>query len=77
MGPLRIEVIDRVYAGILASKTPAERIAIADSAHRTARGFLKNRIAQLHPDASVEDRQREFLKRMLGDGTIGPSSPCR
>jgi hypothetical protein len=37
MEQLRIEVIDRAYAAILAAKTPAERVAMADSAHRAAR----------------------------------------
>lgn len=76
MGPLRIEVIDRVYADILARKTPAERIAIADSAHRTARVVLKSRITQLHPDGNEDVQLQEFLKRMLGDGAIRTASPC-
>ena len=42
----RIEVIDRTVAAILAAKTPAERIALANSAHRFACRMLKSRIKQ-------------------------------
>ena len=68
MEQLRIEVIDRTYAAILAAKTPAERIAMADSAHRTARIMIESRVRQLHPDWTDEQRHREWLRRMLGNG---------
>jgi hypothetical protein len=48
MEQLRIEVIDREYAAILAAKTPAERIAMANDAHRTARTILQSRILHLY-----------------------------
>lgn len=67
--PPRIEVIDRTYAAILAAKTPAERVAMTNAAHRTARTILRSRVEQLHPDWTPEERQREFLRRLLGDGT--------
>ncbi len=69
--PYRIEVIDRTYAAILASKTPAERIAMADASHRTARTLLHQRILQLHPEWSVERRRGEYLRRLLGHGADG------
>jgi hypothetical protein len=68
MSQPRIEVIDRTIATILAAKTPAERIALANSAHRCARIMLKSRVEQLHPDWSPAQQQREFLRRLLGDG---------
>lgn len=69
--PPRIEVIDRTYAAILAAKTPAERIALAAAAHRTARTILRSRVEQLHPDWTPDERHREFLKRLLGHGADG------
>ena len=68
MQQLRIEVIDRVYAAILAAKTPAERIAMADSAHRAARTMVESRVRQLYPNWTDEERHREYLRRLLGDG---------
>ena len=68
MEQLRIEVIDRAYAAILAAKTPAERAAMTNSAHRTARIMVESRVRQLFPDWTDEQRHREYLRRMLGDG---------
>jgi hypothetical protein len=68
MSKPRIEVIDRTVAAILASKTPAERVALANSAHKCACIMLKSRIEQLYPDWSPEMKHREFLRRLLGDG---------
>jgi hypothetical protein len=68
MAKPRIEVIDRNQAAILAGKTPAERIALANSAHRCARIMVMSRVQQLHPDWSAEKQQREFLRRLLGHG---------
>jgi hypothetical protein len=67
--PLRIEVIDREYAAFLALKTPAERLAMAEYAHRSAQSMVRSRIAELYPNASKDDLQTEFLRRMLGNGT--------
>jgi hypothetical protein len=68
MKQLRIEVIDRTYAAILSAKTPAERIAMADAAHRTARTMVRNRVWQLHADWTEEQRHREYLRRLIGHG---------
>jgi hypothetical protein len=68
MQQLRIEVIDRGYAAILAAKTPAERLAMADSAHRTARIIVESRVRQLYPEWTDEERHREYLRRLLGNG---------
>jgi hypothetical protein len=64
----RIEVIDRDYAAILAAKTPAERVALASAAHQAACSVVRARVLQLHPDWTDEQRHREFLRRVLGDG---------
>jgi hypothetical protein len=62
----RVEVIDRAYAAILAAKTPAERVAIASNAHESARSMIFSRLDQIMPEAAPEERQREFLRRILG-----------
>ncbi len=66
----RVEVIDRTYAAILAAKTPAERVAIMDSMHRMARLVVDSRVRELFPLSSKADQRREYLRRLLGDGTI-------
>jgi hypothetical protein len=76
MGPLRIEVIDRGYAAVLAAKTPAERVAMADAAHRAARIMIQSRVRQLHPDWTDSERHREFLRRLLGDGAARSVASC-
>ena len=67
----RIEVIDREYAAILAAKSPVERAAMRDAAHRAARAMVRSRVLQLYADWTVEHRDDEYLRRMLGDGAIG------
>jgi hypothetical protein len=76
MQQLRIEVIDRIYAAILAAKTPAERIAMADSAHRAARIMVESRVRQLYPDWTDEQRHREYLRRLLGNGAARYLASC-
>jgi hypothetical protein len=71
----RVEVIDRTCAAILAAKTPAERVAMMGSMHRTARLMARSRVRELDPHASPEERKREYLRRPLGHGTIaGPEA---
>jgi hypothetical protein len=65
---LRIEVVDPKVAAILAAKTPAERIALANQAHRFACQMIKARVEQLYPEWSTEQKHHEFLRRLLGDG---------
>ena len=76
MKQYRIEVIDRTYAAILAKKTPAERIAMADSAHRCMKSMLRSRIHQLHPEWTDEEKHRELLRRLLGHGAAEYLKPC-
>jgi hypothetical protein len=66
----RVEVIDRTYAAFLAAKTPAERVAIMDSMHRAARLFVESRVRELFPLASPAELRCEYLRRLLGHGTI-------
>ena len=70
MAKHRVEVIDRTYAAILAAKTPAERVAIMDSMHRSARQLVNGRVGELFPGSSQAEKQREYLRRLLGHGTI-------
>ena len=73
----RVEAIDRTYAAVLAEKTPAERAAMADSAHRSMKSMLRSRIHQLHPEWADEDKHRELLRRILGHGAAGYLKACR
>lgn len=50
MQQLRIEVIDRLYAAILAARTPAERAFMIEDCHRTARIMLAAGERLRHPD---------------------------
>ena len=63
MEQLRIEVIDRTYAAILAAKTPAERAAMANSAHRTARIMVESRSPATLPRLD----QRAATPRILAE----------
>jgi hypothetical protein len=76
MGKYRVEVIDRVHAAVLASKTPAERIAMMDAMHRYARTTIAARVKQVFPDATPAEHQREFLRRLLGHGSIRDIEAC-
>jgi hypothetical protein len=64
----RVEVIDRAYAALMAIKTPAERVAMAAAAHRSARTIIRARVDQVLPGATPQERQQEFLRRILGRG---------
>jgi Rv0078B-related antitoxin len=60
----QIEVVDEAVAAVLRRKTPAERIAMAAAAHRTAREMLTAQISAKHPDWTDEDVQREVARRL-------------
>ena len=59
----QIEVIDDAVAAMYRAKTPAERVAIACQANRTARQILAARIQSLHPDSTENDVNREVARR--------------
>jgi hypothetical protein len=62
---LRIEVIDRVYAAILAAKTPAERAWMIGDCHRSARILLAAGERVRHPDWSDQQVLLEVSKRLV------------
>ncbi len=69
MDNLRVEVIDRLTAAILASKTPAERVAMVGDAHRTARILIAAGVRHIHPDWDEEKVQSEVAHRMIHGAT--------
>ena len=71
MAPLRIEVVSRAQAAALAAMSVAQRVEIAGSAHRFARAALRRRVAEVLPLATESERQREYLRRLLGRGADG------
>jgi hypothetical protein len=64
MERLRIEVIDRRYAAILAAKSPAERVSMVAEAYRTARMLAEAGARYLHPDWTDSQIRAEVVKRM-------------
>jgi len=64
MQPLRIEVIDRAYAAILATKSPAEKISMVAEANRMARMLAAAGARYLHPDWNEAQIQAEVVRRM-------------
>ena len=65
MDPLRIEVIDRVYAAILAAKTPAERGWMIGDCHRSARIVLAAGARHRHPYWTQEQVSHAVSKRLV------------
>jgi len=64
MQRLRIEVIDRAYAAILATKSPAERVGMVAEAHRTARMLAEAGVRYLHPDWTELQIRSEVARRI-------------
>jgi hypothetical protein len=60
----QIEVVDEAVAAILRQKTPAERIALAAAAHRTAREILTARVRAQHADWTDAQVQSEVARRL-------------
>ena len=60
----QIEVVDEAVAAILRQKTPAERIAMASDANRTARAMLAAQIRSQHADWSDEQMHAEVARRL-------------
>jgi hypothetical protein len=65
MQPLRIEVIDRVFAAILAAKTPAERAWMIGDCHRSARIMLAAGERDRHPNWSEQQVSLAVSKRIV------------
>lgn len=55
MKQYRVEVVDRTYAAILAAKTPAERAAMVDAAHSTARILIASGERHRHPEWTEQE----------------------
>jgi hypothetical protein len=64
LDPGRIEIVDEAVAAVLRRKTPAERIALAAAAHRTARALLAAQIRSQHADWTDEQVHREVVRRL-------------
>jgi hypothetical protein len=60
----QIEVIDQAMADILRPKTPAERLAIASGMWTSVRTMLLTQLAEMHPDWSQPQVEREVVSRM-------------
>lgn len=60
----QLEVIDEAVAAILRTKTPAERIAMASAAHRTACEMLAAQVHRMHPDWTEEQLRQEVARRL-------------
>lgn len=65
LDPGQIEVVDEAVAAILRQKTPAERIAIASDAHRTARAMLAAQIRSQHADWTDEQVREEVVRSLM------------
>ena len=65
MKGIRIEVIDRDYAAILAAKSPAERVGMVAEAHRMARMLAESGARHLHRDWTESQIQSEVVRRMM------------
>ncbi len=65
LDPGQIEVVGEDMAAIYRAKSPAERVAIACQAHRTARLLLAARIQSLHPNWTEAEVNREVSRRLI------------
>jgi hypothetical protein len=65
MKRIRIEVIDREFAAVLATKSPAERPGMVAEAHRTARMLEESGVRLLHPDWTDSEVRSEVASRMM------------
>jgi hypothetical protein len=59
----QIEVVDEAIAAVLRMKTPAERIALAGQAQRTAREIMAAGLRSQYPDWSDEQIRVEVARR--------------
>jgi hypothetical protein len=66
--PIKIEMVDREMARILATKTERERLEIAWGLWRTARDMLRNLVSSQSPDLSPDEINRIVAERMSHAG---------
>jgi hypothetical protein len=62
----QIEVMDDVLVEVLRQKTPAQRVAMIDAAHRTARHLIAAGVRQQYPDWDESDVATEVIRRLSG-----------
>jgi hypothetical protein len=60
----QIEIMDQAMADVLRRKTPAERLSIASGMWESARTMLLTQLAERHRDWSLEQVEREVVRRM-------------
>ena len=65
MERIRIEVIDRKYAAILAAKTPAERAWMIGDCHKSAQIVLAAGERIRHPSWTEQQISRAVSKRIV------------
>jgi hypothetical protein len=61
----KFDVIDETYAALLATKTPAEKMAMVGNAHETAKVLVAAGVRIRHPDFNEEQVKREVCRIML------------
>jgi hypothetical protein len=68
----RLGELDPVQVEIWRRMTPAERIAVAVSAHRLAVSIARARELERDPDVSPEELAWRVTRRVQGDPNLGP-----
>jgi Rv0078B-related antitoxin len=63
----QIEIVDEAVAAVLRQKTPAERIALASAANRTARALFAAQIRRQHADWTDAQVDAEVARRLTGE----------
>lgn len=67
--PIVIEMIDDDMVAIMRSKTIAQKMAILNDAHRTARKLVRCGVQMQHADWSVEQVEAEVSRRLIHGST--------
>jgi hypothetical protein len=57
-------MIDDQMADVLRPKTPLERLEMAESMQRMARGLIRDKLRLDHPDWTAEQIDREVARRI-------------
>lgn len=61
----RFEVVDDAVAGVLRSKTPAQRVAMVFQAEAFARALAAAGVKSRHPEWNAEEIEREVARIWL------------
>lgn len=65
------EKLDPAMARVLAAKTGAERLAIAEGLFASAREMLRSHLSSVHPEWSEEEVNAETARRLSHGATGG------